>query len=660
MAVSERNRWLWLAAAVALLLLAGWARFHLLGAQSLWHDEGNAYVQATRSFGDIAANAARDIHPPGYYWLLAVWRIFTGDSEFALRALSAFASLLTVALVYALGMRLYGRAPALAAALFATLNTFSIYYAQEARMYALLGLWSAASMLALVGLVQSVMRQDQGSPLFQRNQPALRWLVALGVFNGAGLWTHYAFPLVMIAQGMLALLWVVGTVTTRHDEVPGISWSFNYKAVRLMVYFSAASLLAIALFLPWLPTAWRQVTTWPNTGIESGAGQALPVILARLTFGITITSGTSITAAFFLLFGLLTLPGSRPREGWRMLVPVVWGIVPVGLFLALGLYRDANLKFLIPAQLAVALWLGRGVWVLWTLKVRRDTPLTRLIPRLAAGVGMLSIVSGLWSGLNPLYHDTTYRRDDYRAIVEVITMRARPGDAIILSAPNQEEVFGYYYDGDLPVYALPRGLGGDDAATLDELNAIIDQHSRIFAVLWGTSERDPNNIVEGTLDAQTFEADDTWYGDVRLARYASPAVFPAAQESGAHFGDAITLQSYTISAQRVAPGDVLQLQLIWTTSQVLTTRYKIFVHLVNPEGIIVAQRDAEPGGNQAITTTWTPGQPVTDNHALIIPGDLSPAHYSLIIGVYNLENSLDRLALPDGADTLQLAQITVE
>lgn len=660
MTATVRNRWLWLAAAIALLLVAGWARFHLLGAQSLWHDEGNAYVQATRSFNDIAANAARDIHPPGYYWLLAVWRAFTGDSEFALRALSAFTSLLTVALVYALGTRLYGRFSGMAAALFVTLNTFSIYYAQEARMYALLGLWSAASMLALVGLVQSVMRQDEISPLFHRDQPALRWLAALGVFNGAGLWTHYAFPLVMIAQGVLALLWAAGTVTTRRDDARGISWSFNHKAVRLLVYFSAASLLAIALVLPWLPTAWRQVTTWPNTGIEASIDQALPVILARLTFGVTVASGTSITAAFFLLFGLLTFPGGRPREGWRMLVPVVWAIVPVGLFLALGLYRDANLKFLIPAQLAVALWLGRGMWVLWTLKVRRDAPLARFIPRLAAGVGMLSIVSGLWSGLNPLYHDGAYRRDDYRTIVEVITARARPGDAIILSAPNQQEVFGYYYNGDLPVYPLPRGLGGDDAATLDEVTAIIGQHNRIFAVLWGTSERDPNNIVEGTLDAQTFEADDTWYGDVRLARYASPALFSEVQMSGAQFGDAITLQSYALSAQRVAPGDVLQIQLIWTTSRVLNTRYKIFVHLVNPDGVIVAQRDAEPGGNHAITTGWRPGQPITDNHALIIPGDLSPAHYSLIIGVYNLEDSLDRLALPDGADTLQLAQVTVE
>ena len=55
-----------LVAVLAVLLLASGIRFHLLGEQSLWSDEGNSYVQATRSFKAIADHASRDIHPPGY------------------------------------------------------------------------------------------------------------------------------------------------------------------------------------------------------------------------------------------------------------------------------------------------------------------------------------------------------------------------------------------------------------------------------------------------------------------------------------------------------------------------------------------------------------------------------------------------------------------
>src|SRR5262249_53734529 len=149
--------------------------------QSLWNDEGNSYVQALRSFSEIAANAGRDIHPPGYYWLLAIWRLLTGTSEFALRSLSVFASVLSIAFAYALGRRLFGWTAAITAAILIALNTFSIYYAQEARMYALLALWSAASFWALAGLLR---------------RPSSRWALALALFNAAGLWTQYAFPFV--------------------------------------------------------------------------------------------------------------------------------------------------------------------------------------------------------------------------------------------------------------------------------------------------------------------------------------------------------------------------------------------------------------------------------------------------------------------------------
>ena len=57
----------------------------------------------------------------------------------------------------------------------------------------------------------------------------------------------------------------------------------------------------------------------------------------------------------------------------------------------------------------------------------------------------------------------TLRKKQYLASIKPI------GDAIILDAPNQIEVFSYYYDGPAPVYGLPRGLGGDDAQTFDRV-----------------------------------------------------------------------------------------------------------------------------------------------------------------------------------------------
>jgi hypothetical protein len=70
-------------------------------ASSLWNDEGNSWAMLARSVGEIAAAAAADIHPPGYYWLLKAWSLLFGDSAVAMRSLSATPGVMLVALTVA-------------------------------------------------------------------------------------------------------------------------------------------------------------------------------------------------------------------------------------------------------------------------------------------------------------------------------------------------------------------------------------------------------------------------------------------------------------------------------------------------------------------------------------------------------------------------------
>ena len=109
MGQSERGtrRAFWQVAIVLVLLLAAGLRLHLLGAQSLWNDEGASVAMTGRSLSEIISNTAADIHPPGYYILLSVWTRLMGSREFALRLMSALQGVLTVALTYALGRRLF-------------------------------------------------------------------------------------------------------------------------------------------------------------------------------------------------------------------------------------------------------------------------------------------------------------------------------------------------------------------------------------------------------------------------------------------------------------------------------------------------------------------------------------------------------------------------
>ena len=653
-----------LCAFASILLLAFAVRFHLLGAQSFWNDEGNSYVQATRPLTEIPFHAARDIHPPGYYWLLHVWRVFSGDTEFGLRSLSAFASVLTVAFTFALGRRLYGPVAGVSAALFVALNTFHIHYAQEARMYALLALWGAAGMWALVKYITS-----PPAPLHaaQWRGEKARWALALALVNAAGLWTQYAYPFVMLAQGVVfGVWWMEHWVGARHV----VPLQVNRRAsLQTLGIYVLANLLTILIYLPWLPTALTSLTTWPSTGQPVRLGEAFSVILGWLTLGMTVSVTDASWVAVALLLLVMGLRVSHPvRSLWRLLVPVAWAVLPVLIFLAAGLFREGNLKLLLPAQVGAAVWMGRGAAMLWSMTIsvgaHRRAPLRQAIifylPRAAAVIGVLGLAVNLGRGLEPLYHHPDFQRDDYRGIVTAIVQDPRPNDAIILDAPNQEEVFRYYYTGDAPVYPLPPGLGGDDDETRAAVEQVIADHERVFVVFWGETERDPQRIVETTLDAQAFEAFSQWYGDVRLVRYATPVEPTIVQESGAQFGEHITLEQYALSSDVVAPGDVLQVRLDWRTDAVLDVRHKVFVQLLDSNGVLVAQRDSEPGGGLALTTTWQPDEIISDPHGLLIPDDLSPAHYTLIMGLYDNDDPQQRIRVIGGADYLILSEIIIE
>jgi hypothetical protein len=629
-----------------ILLLAAGLRFYLLGAQSLWYDEGNSAAMVGRSLVQILTAAGGDIHPPLYYLLLAGWGMLAGKSEFALRLLSAFFGVLSAGVMYGLGKKLFDRRVGVIAAGLVAINPFQVYYGEEARMYLLVTLLSAASALLAVHVltIPGEMIAGRFSP---RRGGGI--VAAYVLVNAAGLYTHYIFPVVLLAESVIFAVWLL----RRQQKLHGlITWVVIQSA-------------AILLFAPWIPTAIHQLEAWPR--LTAGAVDGLGV-MTTLAYGVTLPTETALNGIGPLI--LLALVGLLPpidrqkdrrylRFSERIGLVVAWLLLAVIIPALPGAIREPTLKFLLPGNLALMLLAARGLVEGWDIgsagpAVAHESGLLVRVMMLAMFLFGLSPVV---TGLQNLYFDPAYARDNYRAIAARIKAEAGPLATIILDAPNQKEVFTYYYPDEPGIVPLP------DATPRKTIDRLLAANQRLYAVLWGQSEQDPAGIVETALQAGAFEVDATWYGKVQLVTYAvaGPPADHIDQDSAARFGDVIVLDGYTLNAGSLAPGQVLGLTLFWHTGAHIPIGYKVFVHLYKPDGTILTQHDGEPGGGLKPTHQWQIGQQVIDNHGLLIPISTAPGDYALAIGMYDADGN--RLAVVmDGkeiGDRLPIATIRI-
>ena len=492
-----------------------------------------------------------------------------------------------MAWAFALGRRLVHPLAGLAAAALVALNSFSIYYAQEARMYAMLAAVAGGSMWLFAGLLR-------GLPPPRRRRLSF---VALGSVNALGIYTHVAFALVIAAQIALAALWLGGNLWLEWRD--GRAARHSLARLKQVVL---ANLLTLLLFLPWLPTALQQLLAQPNLSQAVAADELLRQMLGVLAVGVTyeqVAGNSAFAFVFLLLIGLL--PAAGRRRGSGLLLPLIWLLVSVGIYLYLEL-TTRYLRFLLPAQLALSLWLGRGVWLLWTRDIRGRPPLLRAIPKLAAALAFAACLFASSAGLDALYRHPDFQRDDVRGLAARIESELGANDAVVVSAAGFGEVFGYYYRGDAPVYGLP--TSSDPSETRAQVLDLIATHDRLHVIFYGAEEQDPERIVETTLNRNAYEISHSWVNDMRFVQYLSGTGHLVQQPAGYSFGDSITLVTFALGADKVKAGDIEPVQLVWRTHAALDRRYKVFLQLLDADGVLVAQRDSEPAGGSAKTTDW--------------------------------------------------------
>jgi mannosyltransferase len=384
-----------MAALAAVLLLGAAIRFHQLDHESLWTDEVLSVELARRPWPALLAATGEDGHPPLYVALLRVWTRVLGESESAVRSLSAVIGVATLAAFFALAFRLLSRRAALIATLLLACAPYHVYYSQEARNYALLLLLTVLSYLGLVAWDE---------------RPTPARAVAYVAATVLLLYTHVFGFFVWAAQ----LIWIAIRARERGD------WR-----ARLLPPIAIG-----VLVLPWIAAPWTALLLRQTSTHTTSLHLNRPTVWSLFTSAYQF-AGSPLNAVILLPAAALEVHHSlATREArTRMALLLLWAALP------------QLIPFVI-SQVAVPIYITRATIVtLPVLYLLAAARLARLDGRWQGALVSVAVLGSL--GFQALYFQGR-AKEQWREVASAVDARARPGDVVLFDAGYGRRGFDHY------------------------------------------------------------------------------------------------------------------------------------------------------------------------------------------------------------------------
>lgn len=666
------------------IVLIGFAiRLYRLGAQSLWYDETVSAYLARQELPDLIRHTAHDIHPPAYYILLRYWTWLVGDGEFALAFFSLTFGVLLIALTYGLARRLLGQQSALWSAFLVAISSFHLWYSQEVRMYTL---------AAVVGMLTwwYAWRVVQG-------EKRAVWCYVLAA--AIGLYILYYFAFLIIAIQLAVLLYAI---------------SVHGRVSRWLPTWMLAQVLVIGLYVPWLPTAWRQAVDPPVPPWRSFVPWHLALVetWSAFSFGQSVPWEQvwpllMVTGGLFIL-GIVArseapyrdryapstkdrLPASQRDQHLGALRQQIWlATITLGPIFLINLGSLVTPLYHVRYAFTYSppFYMLVAAGLTWLMRRKRF-------------VGVLSVLAfllGTGFSVWQLHTHPAYTADDLRGAVRFIAARWRPGDAILIHAGYVYPAFLYYYreplaarirlddyrSSDASPYPLVLQTGiiggsanlgwGDttadfypttETATTAALTRVLQDFPRLWVLRVYDTVADEKGFVRRWLAEQTIPFEDQRFSGPSYVRVqgfmsrvqpAPPPFKPVALE-----GD-ITLRGWTCPSE-TPMGSFLDVVLWWEITGEQPRQsppYAVSLKLWDAQnGVAVAQQDEWPLGSLLLTPTWP--QHVTMRHPmrLSIPDQLSPDRYRLDVQVYDSATIHPFARKDGGGNAVTLTWVTV-
>lgn len=631
---ASARRSLWLSTLLILgimaVLIRQWPQ------RSLWYDETvNAYF-AEHSWSESWEWCTHiDNQMPLHFALLKAWSSLAGTSEFSLRALSVGCAGLSLAGIIALGRRLGGRAAGWLAALALALSQSFVYAAYEVRPYALaLALFAGSSMV-----LWDLWGRYTDHPLDRRyvRRLALYELLALAL-----LYTHYTAWVALAAHG----LYVGGHTLYRRTP----------QRVLILAHLGIGLALG---YLPWL-------LALSGRDVRAGtayAGRIAPPVALRtyLEFYAYAQRIVPYNTLPYALAALLLMIGAI--SGWmaihRPTVSRQNGLTFALLILAVPLAGLVLMVYSIQAKLS-----GRHGWPVW------------IGIALLFGIALASLARWRWlrwpiwiaalAGIalpgtahyQPVYN--SYLREAF----EYVNEHAEAGDVLVLHDGTLFAAASYYH-ARIPWIGLPpdrltnvtRFLFFDEAIHNLETLTRSNNARRVWVISWQGHIMDPQNLVEGILDAigerQPLEG-SFGFGDVSVTLYRLrdhplslyqriTSLQPVAQTPP---NGPIYYGGYVINQRSIPHGGIVEIQTWWKRGAAVMPGMRVSVRLYDATGSFYAQFDQPPVSPSFGQENWQPDSPILSRFMLWVPPTMPPGPAEVRMLIYDMDGTFEPITVP--------------
>ncbi len=601
---------------VTLLLLGSGLRFYRLGTQELRGDEAFSWNYVVHEPGPaaIVERIIRegDPQPPIHYWMLQMWVQIFGETEWAMRSLSALLSILLVPLVFQLGRRAFNKQVGLFGAALTTFHPYQIWLAQDVRnMYQLaIGAGLIATLL-LPGLLRGRRANWFGYVLF----------------GALAMYSHYYAIFGLVAHSAFVFL-------AKNKWEQWLRWLTAGSAIAVSVLPWAIIILPVYIGGQLAdPTRMSSSDYFLQTFADVATGPTLPDA-AGLAFGIVwlVVAG----------FGLM---GDAPKgPKWRGLF-FIWALnALVGIYLVVLTRATFNTFYFLVAFPAVYILVANGIVNLWSHPKLKS---------IAAFIVLTSVIMSGWSLRNYYLVPEWSKSRGMRAVGETLSAYAQLGDAYVANFPDPAQVY-YLRNIPLPYFLLPSAPGLSSDQLGREIQDLSGTNQRLWFVPINAAQWDPDAAAEAGLNKKFLRSSELQLNKMRLQQYSTePEKAAGFVPIQAEFLDGIELVGAHLSINGLettptpGPGDLLRVTLLWEAESTPGADYTVFVHALNGNGALISQHDAPPQGGSASTSSWTPDMRILDVHEFAVPEDFISNELQITAGMYDTQSGA-RLLHSDG------------